>query len=367
MIPNQSSFNKLRGFSLIELLIALAIGLLLLAGLTVVFVNSSEANRELQKTSQQIENGRFAIDTLTQNLHHAGYYGHLYTMPAAPALPDPCNVDASDAAKRGVLFSALAFPVQGYRAPDMVTIADVTATTCDSSLLTSANLQPGSDVLVIRRANTKALAVGDTAVTNDVYIQSIGIEGEVQIGGGAAYVAGTKADGGASTLFLKNGTTAAPIRKYMVHVYFVAPCSVGSGTNAVCTSTDDTIPTLKRLELVSEGGATKMKIVPLVEGIEYMKIEYGIDTLPAAVNPTTQLTGDATVDSYTATPGDWTSVIAAKVFLLARNTEATGFHTDTKSYTLGTAAVAAKNDRYKRHVYSAAVRLVNPAGRREIP
>ena len=51
------------GFSLIELMIAMTIGLLLLAGLTMIFVNSSNASREMQKTSQQIENGRFAIES----------------------------------------------------------------------------------------------------------------------------------------------------------------------------------------------------------------------------------------------------------------------------------------------------------------
>ncbi len=381
MIPRHSPRLGSAGFSLIELMVAAAIGMMLLAGLTLIFVNSSEANRELQKTAQQIENGRYAIDLLSQNLHHAGYYGHLYALPSPPGgLPDPCEI-----ADLAVLKSALAMPVQGYRAADLATVANVTASSCDDKgLLTAANLRPGSDVLVIRRASTNVLAAGSNPVLNDVYIQATGTLVDVQFGTSAVITANSRIDGvTACSPYCKKTpplpAVAAPIRKYMVHVYFVAPCSVGKGTLDVCngSSTEDTIPTLKRLELVSEAGVTKMKIIPMVEGVEYLKVEFGVDTIPAAVNISTGLKGDATADAYvndySATPPDWTSVIAAKVYVLARNTELTFGHTDTKTYTLGTVpaagttTVAATNDKFKRHAFAAALRLINPAGRREIP
>lgn len=361
--------SKTSGFSLVELMIALTIGLFLLAGLTLIFVNSSEANRELQKTAQQIENGRYAIDIISQDLRHAGFYGHLHEMPAAPAaLPDPCEI-----ASATNLHDALAYPVQGYRAADLLTAADITASTCDDKLLlTAANLKPGSDVLVIRRANTSALAPTDVAALNEVYIQATGTLAAIRFGNSA--VIGTdnntnNGSGGASppSFVLYNGTTPAPIRKFHVHVYFVAPCSFGTGANGVCQAGDDGIPTLKRLELVAESGTTMMKLVPLVEGIEYLKLEYGIDNLPNAADLTTGLMGDATIDAYTATPADWTTVIAAKVYVLARNTEPTTGFTDDKTYTLGTVAVPAFNDKFKRHVYTMVAHLMNPAGRREIP
>ena len=358
--------RKQAGLSLVELLIALTIGLLLLAGLTLIFVNSSEANRELQKTAQQIENGRYAIDLLTQDLRLAGFYGHFHELPAAPAaLPDPCEI-----ASTTNLHDALALPVQGYRAGDLATVPDITATTCDDKgLLTDANLKAGSDILVVQRAHTTALVEGTgTAVTNEVYIQAIGTQAEIQLGNGATLGVGKKADGNNTVLKTHTGASA-PIRKYHVHVYFVAPCSIGSGANGVCQAGDDSIPTLKRLQLVSEGNVTKMKLVPLVEGIEYFKIEYGIDNASVAFgtapDPSTGLVGDSTVDAFTATPADWTQVIAAKVYILARNTEPTSGFTDTGTYTLGTVDVPATNDPFRRHVYTAAVRLVNPSGRRE--
>jgi len=88
------------------------------------------------------------------------------------------------------------------------------------------------------------------------------------------------------------------------------------------------------------------------------------------VNPSTGLAGDASVDSYATTPADWAQGIAAKVYILARNTLPTTGYVDDKTYVVGTTpavTVAATNDGFRRHVYSAAVRLANTAGRREIP
>jgi type IV pilus assembly protein PilW len=372
------------GFSLIELMIAMTIGLLLLSGLAMIFVNSSESNRELQKTAQQIENGRYAIEMISQDLRLAGFYGHLHdvssiTVPATVP-PDPC--EGSDTTE---LLKALRYPVQGYRGTIHATTpasdSDPTGlpATCTAAFLTAANLKNGSDILVIRRADTNALLTTETATTNVLYVQASATQAEVQVGNGA--VIGTnKADGTASALYLTNGASPAPpapMRRLRTHVYFVAPCSVGSAANGACTGAagEDTIPTLKRLELTTSGTLT---IVPLVEGIEFLKVEYGIDDAPGTVNLATGLAGDANVDRYEIAPSaaEWESVVSAKVYLLARNTEPTTGFTDNKIYNLGSTAATdniavpaatGANARFKRHVYAGAVYLVNPAGRREIP
>ena len=76
--------TALVGFSLIELMLAMTIGLLILAGLTTVFVNSSQSYGELRKTAEQIENGRYAIEYIAQDLRHAGFYGEFAALPDAP-------------------------------------------------------------------------------------------------------------------------------------------------------------------------------------------------------------------------------------------------------------------------------------------
>jgi type IV pilus assembly protein PilW len=366
------------GFSLIELMIASAIGLLLLSGLALIFVNTSEANRELQKSAQQIENGRYAIEIISQDLRLAGFYGHLHDMISIPkpgAMPDPC-----EATTAATLLSAFWYPVQGYAGTIHATTpgsdaAPSLAAAPKCTLLDAATLKPGSDVLVIRRADTNALATTDTATTNVFYVQASATNAQVQVGGGIA-IGNNQADGvTASVLSLSNGALPAPpapIRRLHVRVYFVAPCSIGLGASGKCngSASEDKIPTLKRLELTTSGTFT---IVPLVEGIEYLKVEYGIDDAPAAVNLATQLSGDATVDRFETAPSaaEWESVIAAKIYVLARNTEPTRGYSDTKRYVLGslpaTVQTPARNDEYKRHVYGAASYLANPAGRREIP
>jgi len=370
------------GFSLVELMIAMTIGLMLLAGLTLIFVNSSNASRELQKTSQQIENGRYAIDVISTDLRHAGFYGHLHSMGSIPvpgAAPDPCESADTDA-----LRAAMWSPVQGYRGVIDAAVAtadtapDISATSC-GGLLTAANLKKGSDVLVVRRADTNALLTTDVPELDVFYLQASGTQAEIQKGRSVATAAiGTdkNAKGGISIISLSHMGTppASPIRKYKVHIYFVAPCSAGKGAGGACDGSagEDTIPTLKRIELTRSGTIT---LVPLVEGIDYFKIEYGVDTAPSAISAVTGYKGDGTVDSFTEALGDWGTVIAAKVYLLARNTEPTTGYTDIKTYKLGSAAAdnftvpaaAGNNARFKRHVYTAAVQMVNAAGRREIP
>jgi type IV pilus assembly protein PilW len=63
------------------------------------------------------------------------------------------------------------------------------------------------------------------------------------------------------------------------------------------------------------------------------------------------------------------NTVAARLYILARNTASTPGYIDDKTYAMGTAtftpATAVKS--YRRHVYGAEMRIVNPSGRREIP
>jgi prepilin-type N-terminal cleavage/methylation domain-containing protein len=63
------------GFTLIELMISVVIGLLILLALITLLVNVSRNNSEMSKTNQIIENGRFALQLLQADISHAGYWG----------------------------------------------------------------------------------------------------------------------------------------------------------------------------------------------------------------------------------------------------------------------------------------------------
>lgn len=66
------------GYSLIELMVSIAMGLVIVAALVALFVNTSRTNSEMAKANSQIENGRFAIQLLEQDIAHAGFWnGHV--------------------------------------------------------------------------------------------------------------------------------------------------------------------------------------------------------------------------------------------------------------------------------------------------
>ena len=357
------------GFSLLELMVSITIGAILMTGMVAMFNSSGEARRELEKTGSLIENGRYAINLLYDDVRHAGFYGQFYDLGDAPATaPDPCEV-----ANLVQLKTDIALPIQGFRAASLAAKPGIAAaSTCDEKgVLPTTNFVAGSDILVIRRADTAVLTGAPTAQA--IYMQANARDLNLMVGASGANVPTSTADNNATASLpkypSKGSATRADTRQYHVHVYFVAPCSYGSGANDTCTSADDDIPTLKRLDLDASGGNTAMKIVPLVEGIELMKIKYGLDTVPTAVNLTTGLAGDGMPDSYTATPtlAQWPGVSSVRIYLLVRSTQATTDYLDKKQYDLDGVLAGPYEDRYRRRVYSTEILPVNMAGRREIP
>ena len=120
-------------------------------------------------------------------------------------------------------------------------------------------------------------------------------------------------------------------------------------------------------------GTRTFNVVPIAEGVEFVKYEFGIDNSPSTANATTGLIGDGAPDSYintTPTAADIGNLVAARIFLLARNNETSTGYIDTKTYKLGSVAALTwgpASDAYKRHGYSSEVRLTNQSARRENP
>ncbi len=334
------------GFSLIELMVAITIGLLILVALSALFLNITRANNEMAKTNMQIENGRFAMQLLQSDLVHAGFWGRLgYTQAPAPtfaaptAIPAPCVVSGwNDVYKKNLL----AIPVQGF---------------ADGSALGGCNVtgvQASSDVLVVRHANTctAGSANCDGGADTGAHIQV----SACQAGSPppeAAYVI----DSATFPLREKNCVTIATRRKIVSNIYYVA--------------TSNNQPTLMRVSLVNGAYSAPQ---PLIEGIEAFRVEYGIDSLGKNGLPvSTANPGDGSADSYVSCPAagctldKLANIVAVKIYVLARNLETTPGYTDNKSYQLGATTIAAATDSYKRHVFSTTVRLVNPSSRRETP
>lgn len=365
-----------RGFSLVELMIASTLGLLILTTMITVFVSTSQTRNEVDKSSRQIENGRFGVEMLREDIQLAAFYGDYFpTSSITWTTPDPCATIYNN---MGFTAGNLPVGIQGY--PDTVSSGAGTEPTC------LTNRKAGTDILVIRRVSTASLKIdadeNGTADTN-LTTESGASGGTVaSLGSGYYFQASNCADTPTEAAYVMSkvpadfvlhtvkpaGTPAscmngglAPVRQYMVRIYYIATCKD-------CSGGGDGIPTLKLVELTPAAAVCStdltvscgsMTTTPISEGIENLQFEYGIDT-----------NNDGVPDSYSTTPAtaDWQNVVGVKIFLLARNTEITGDYVDTKTYSLasdGTALTGTPfNDRYKRHVYAATARAINIGNRR---
>jgi type IV pilus assembly protein PilW len=344
------------GFSLIELMVAMVAGLLLLSGISGLIIQQSSSRQALDRSAAQIENGRYAMQVLQDDLHHAGFYGHYYKIdaPTSPTFPNACSLVAAD------LKTALPYAVQGWNAP-------LTLPTELAGCLSQDNHKPGTDILVVRRADTQTATVA-LALENEMYLQSTQADAKLA----QAPPAGTAASASPFPLRDKDDIDFVKLRKFRVHVYFISPCSVPGGIGSTCQSTDDNgspIPTLKRLELGLVSGALGFRTVSLVEGIENMQIDYGIDSHPDPdPTPAQDSDTDGAPNAYVANPNavDTLNIVSAKVNLLSRQLTPTAGHTDSKIYDIGLAGtVGPFADQFKRHVFTELVRVENPSSRRE--
>jgi len=352
------------GFSLVELMIAVTLGLLVLTSLAAAFFSSSRTREEVERASQQIENGRYAVQVLSEDFRLAGYWAQFSVgnagLPAPGSMPDPCVLTPIG------LSNAIPVHIQGYDNPSAATIA---ALTCPIS-----DWKPGTDVVVVRRVSTCTRGATDCAtVLNAPYFQASLCNNTSELGSATPtdqFRLDTNTASPPLDRHKKDCTTVqADIRQVITRIYFIANNDAPG----------DGIPTLKRAELVgTTASPTGFSIASIASGIENLQLEYGIDTnndsIPDAMNadPTSYnaCAGPAAACSVT----NWMNVMAVKINLLARNTLPASGYTDGKTYTLGTMADGITANTYtptgsalayKRHIYQAEVRLSNAAARRE--
>src|SRR4051812_17045888 len=83
MTTHPSTPRPQRGFTLIEILIAVALGLLITAGLARLFVGSRQTFATTDDISRMQENVRLAMDVLGRTVRAAGYMSapNTYALP----------------------------------------------------------------------------------------------------------------------------------------------------------------------------------------------------------------------------------------------------------------------------------------------
>lgn len=285
-----------KGVTLVEILLALAIGMTISLAMLQLLTQSLTARGQIERTGQKTESGRYALDFIGAETRLAGFYGEFMPATIDSSLNTLCNggvVRFNDLTWNET--AALPAAIRGIAA------ADVAGDQIDGCL-GLPDYTNGTDVLVVWRADT---------------------------------------------------ATMAPRKR----VIYVADCNV-------CAPSDG-IPTLKEITITLVGGAAAVAPpVALALGVENLHVEYGID------DDAFGTAGYGVVDEYKnpSAPillADWPNVLSVRDFVLVRDLAATPGHKDTDSYVLGSKAIAAKNDQFKRRVFSSTAVLTNVIGRRE--
>lgn len=412
--------NAGRGFSLIELMVAMGISVVLMAALASIFATSVSTREKIDLEGQKIETARYSLDTLAEDIRLAGYFGSL-----APSLPPqtgvttnivdgatpvdwkyvaPCSVAAGDlpgwstAADQATPATnvEVPMPIFGYEAHDTGPLTATDLTGCLD------NYKTDTDVFVIRRASTAAVTVGGTGyVSGEAYLQtSTCPEGAVDASAKypprfLAKATTTSADYNLHMLGCTPTVAGAisSVRKLITRIYYISNCYD-------CAAADG-IPTLKVAFLTTKSAASKkadgvtlrsancvaktnatdlcIDINDIAPGVENMHLEYGIDTTDdGSVDAWVQSNDDprqtgSTGDAVTGmrldanTENRWEDVMAIKLFLITRDLKTTSGFASPKTFTMGTVSRTMPADGYRRRMTSTTVKLTNMSGRRDVP
>jgi prepilin-type N-terminal cleavage/methylation domain-containing protein len=277
-----------RGFSLVELMVALAIGLLLLTGALGVYGSSRQTLRVNERLAQLQDSARFILDLMEPDVRSAGFWGltnrtDFVAGRAGPA--DPLAIAVTNDCEQNWAIN-LDRPVEGANAANPYPV------TC---LFAPDAHVPGTDVLVVRHAADTPTPPG-------------------ALEAGRIYI---RADQSHAQVF--TGTTPPPgfgpeaqDFELETHAYFISQASDFAGD----------VPSLRRLAL-SDGGATpEIAETEILSGVEDMQVQFGLDT-----------DGDGSVNMYVnPVPGlDASQVLSVRVWLRLRaETPETGFVDDAR-------------------------------------
>lgn len=326
-------FNRrVQGFSLVEMMIALAIGAFLMLGLARVFSASRTAYQLSEGVSRVQENGRFAMDFIQRDLRMVGHMGcvndqsHLQN---AGALAN--GIPAGGTANSGVNFP---LGIQAYEATkttnSTMNLGTAAATWSPALPATVAALgpAPGSDVLQLRFLASEGAPVDSITVagtSSTIQVPATRWEALTRDGVAAPTMFGL-ADCSFADLFLSTATdpaagtvtvgsvldryTPQPAGQTMLYrlesvVYFVGVGASGERT-------------LMRARSLTNG--TYAAAEELVDGIESLQVQLGLDSNAAgmATAPPSGYVGSFVRPSAMAnTEVAWRSVGAVRLGVMA--------------------------------------------------
>ena len=328
------SQTRSRGFTLVEVMIAVTVSLFLLAGVVQVFISTKQSYRTQQAMSSVQESGRFAMHFLMKELRMAGFTG----CQGAGGGQQVYNNVITNIAGTDVT-AILAQAGTGIEAiNDVATLTTSSGTNLSSIGLTigtaTGNVIAGTDLLVLRRTTSCAggQLTGNTTVTNaniqvvnptacgmvqnDIVMISDCISADIfsvtnnpgGAGGTVAHAAnnninpflcGEDPSGtgcGATGALSKTYGTDAFVRKFNADVYYIGVGASGASARS-----------LYRMDLSNVNFVQQ----ELVEGVRNMQIQFG-ENVGAADTATIRY---VTANNVT----NFTDVLSVRVSILTQS------------------------------------------------
>ena len=323
------------GYTLVELLIAMTLGLFLLTGVLQASLANKQANRVQKALEHTQKNGRFAINNLSYAIKTAGYSGFYGSLTSG--VENLLNTPADDKWN-------ISAPVSGFNnvasADSIIGISGFTPNT-DVLLLKgmSGNVVPvitNADSGTLVAATDSAFSAGDIIVVSDADQASVFQANNININAGTTTLTLVEGAGnpGNSALLNNSFNSVAEISKYDVQMFYIKPGRNGS-------------PALFKAILINAGGAIQFQENELATDVRNMQIMYGIDT-----------NNDQVMDVYedASAVADWSQLVSINIALLANSTKdnvvpeknSFSFNTDLVTFVRDGSASAEADKRLKR-------------------
>ncbi len=315
-----------RGLSLVELMVAITIGLLLLAGVIQVFASTKQTYRVHEGLSRVQESGRFAMEFLTRDLRMAGFWG---CTRSTNNLTNHLNFDF-DSTGNGTADSyseALSFNNSGIEGTDNDGVNNSDRIVIRGAFGTGLNVQPPfgpTPSADIRTSAGNSLAQGDIVIVSDCQQADVFQITNANPGtsGSITHNTGTGTPGNATQPLSKIYVEDAQIYRAQTLVY-----TIQNGA--------DNQPALFR------------NGVELVNGINSMQVLYGEDT---------NASGTANYYVIADNVVDMDNVVSVQISLLVQS-DSDNLSTSPQSYTFnGVTSTAADNRLYQVFTSTIAIR-----------
>lgn len=389
--------RRMAGLSLIELMIAMVIGLILMAGLLQVFAASRSAARMAEGFSRVQENARFALDFLQRDLRMVGHMGCVNDQarmlsgasgfanrldPARPELVFTTGIEGFEATNTGAS-GAIAIPetpggtwtgsnplpgyiadldplpgsdivVLRYFSPEGIPVENFTAGSPDSMLKVDRDRW---DEVIENDGfeNPSLLGIADCLSAHTFQATEVDGAGNVKVTAGS----GLNAAAGLGDAAYVAGQTV--LYRAEAEVFFV-------GLNGAAIPQ----PSLYRARFTAEPNGALQLVgggpEELVEGIESLQLLYGMDNQKDLSRPPTGfIAAQETADGVTGcapNPANpaldcWNRVGLVRVALLSRSTERASSTQPVNLPNLLGATLTLPDDGRYRAVYQSTIALRN--------